>query len=289
MILFVSHATSYTYSGSAIESYNEIRLTPTTDETQALISFDIETDPSANIFRYHELGGDVDHFNHLLPHTSLQINARAIVNTLLTNPFESLNLTENDWGDYSRYNLNSMFSEYLSPTLLVPRETVAAELSKRAKQMDGTSVATYLLALNKLLSETIEYRQGATTVHSTLHEVLQDMSGVCQDFSHVMLAACRYIGIPSRYVSGYLYTAPGRETLHADEAMHAWVECLLPDGNWHGFDPTNNLMADDRYIKAHVGRDYNDVTPVKGVYRGAASHEMNVYVTVREATSTEHL
>ncbi len=111
-----------------------------------------------------------------------------------------------------------------------------------------------------------------------MDEVLAHRRGVCQDFAHVMLAACRVNGVPSRYVSGYVY--PGDEGLRGDAAMHAWIECLLPSGVWCGFDPTNNVLASEHHVKVHVGRDYADVVPTKGVYRGPGKHRMRVSVSI---------
>jgi transglutaminase-like putative cysteine protease len=104
--------------------------------------------------------------------------------------------------------------------------------------------------------------------------------GVCQDFAHLMLSICRRQQIPSRYVSGYLYTGIGGNDLVSGDASHAWIECLLPGGHWIGFDPTNNLVVNDKYIKVQHGRDYSDVPPLRGIYRGASAQELDVIVKV---------
>ena len=145
-----------------------------------------------------------------------------------------------------------------------------------------------------------EYTPGATTVDTPLPDMVAARAGVCQDFTHLMLAVCRRQGIPSRYVSGYLFTgeqaasdqtqrlsqeAAGsreRSGLAGGDATHAWVECLLPNGRWYGFDPTNNLLANDSYITVHHGRDYDDVTPLRGVYKGATETTLEVSVRVIE-------
>ena len=152
------------------------------------------------------------------------------------------------------------------------------------------------MALTRQLYRVLTYAPGSTHVNSSIRQVLDHGAGVCQDFAHLMLAVCRRQGIPSRYVSGYLYTGeehsePGGEGdlardpdaphgLVSGNAMHAWVECLLPDNRWHGFDPTNNLLTNDYYVKVHTGRDYGDVPPVRGVYRGPLVHTMDVSVKV---------
>ena len=144
------------------------------------------------------------------------------------------------------------------------------------------------------------YTPGVTTVDTPLQDVVAGRAGVCQDFTHLMLAVCRRQGIPSRYVSGYLFTGEqaasdqtqrlsqgsvagrARSGLAGGDATHAWVECLLPNERWYGFDPTNNLLANDSYITVHHGRDYDDVTPLRGVYKGASEAVLEVSVRVIE-------
>ena len=123
------------------------------------------------------------------------------------------------------------------------------------------------------------YVPTATNVHTHMREVLRLRRGVCQDFTHVMLGICRSLKIPARYVSGYLYNGPA-DQLRGAQASHAWVEVYLPDLGWRGLDPTNNGQPDDRYVKVAVGRDYSDVTPIKGTYRGTGERKMKVDVLV---------
>lgn len=181
----------------------------------------------------------------------------------------------------------------------LPPET--QRIAAVARKQTGGSTASFLIALTRLLNRVFTYSPGATHVNTPLAQVLEHKQGVCQDFTHLMLAVCRQQHIPARYVSGYLYTGEDRtETLHealgdpnspdpkarrddrliSGDAMHAWMECLLPDGQWHGFDPTNNLLTNDHYIKVHFGRDYGDVPPVRGVYRGPFAHTLDVSVRV---------
>jgi transglutaminase-like putative cysteine protease len=114
-------------------------------------------------------------------------------------------------------------------------------------------------------------------------EVLEQKAGVCQDFAHVMLGMCRALKIPARYVSGYIYNGPSG-TLAGAQASHAWCEVYLPDLGWRALDPTNNQQADERYVKVAAGRDYADVAPIKGQYRGTPQKTMNVTVQVTAAT-----
>ena len=152
---------------------------------------------------------------------------------------------------------------------------------KVARRKAGASAAAFLITLTGLLGRLLTYEAGVTDVHTKLEQFLNDRRGVCQDFAHLMLAVCRSRNIPARYVSGYVYRGSDEPTTHAEQATHAWVECLLPDGRWRGFDPTNNLLANDHYVKAHIGRDYTDVVPTRGVYRGSAKHELQVEVRIQ--------
>ena len=133
------------------------------------------------------------------------------------------------------------------------------------------------------LYETITYTPQSTSVDSPIEVVLEQRQGVCQDIAHVMIAVCRQLGIPTRYVSGYLFhRRDDNDRSHAD-ATHAWVETWLPPIGWIGIDPTNNIWTGERHIRMAIGRDYADVPPTRGVYRGTASERLEVAVNVNDA------
>lgn len=279
MQLQIRHTTRYRYRSPSLESHNELRLAPLSDVNQTCREFRLEVNPHAKIFAHREVGGVVHHFNIREPHEELEITARAVVDTWTHNPFHALNLLEDDFAFYQRDATRQAFVEFLTPSRYVPASDEAREIAGRLRQ-PGQSVATFLLNLNRHLHEWLEYDPDATHVHSTLPEVLEKRAGVCQDFAHIMLACARSQGIPTRYVSGYLYVAQG-SGMRGDQASHAWVECLLPDGRWLGIDPTNNLLANDRYVKVHVGRDYADCSPVKGIYVGRPAERLTVVVEIQ--------
>lgn len=139
----------------------------------------------------------------------------------------------------------------------------------------------------RVLSETIygafEYQPGVTDADSPIDLALGVGRGVCQDFAHIMLAICRDWGVPARYVSGYLFTDRDQGDRSDPDATHAWVEVFLPSLRWVGFDPTNNMMAGERHVAVAVGRDYADVTPSRGVYKGDSESQLAVGVSVRRA------
>jgi transglutaminase-like putative cysteine protease len=145
--------------------------------------------------------------------------------------------------------------------------------------------------VNRRLHDAFEYVPQSTEVDSPIDDALQSRQGVCQDFAHVMIALGRMIGIPSRYVSGYLYHRVEDQDRSLQDATHAWVEVLLPDLGWIGFDPTNNLLAGDRHIRTAIGRDYADVPPTRGVFKGDTKSALSVAVqvspTVRQPPENE--
>lgn len=279
MRLRVFHRTAYGYPSPVTDSHNEVRLMPLTDADQTCLDFQLTVRPSTPVYHYAEPGGTVHHFGIRAPHSELEITAEAHVETRLTNPFATLDLVGDDGTFYQSEELRQEFAEYLSPTRYVQEEPGIASLAQAVRPEAGPSVASYLIAATHLVHDTLEYVPGATDVQTTLAEVLRERRGVCQDFAHVMLALCRHRGIPSRYVSGYVYATSGK-SLRADQATHAWVECLLPNRQWRGFDPTNNLLVNDQYIKIHLGRDYADVPPTRGVFRGPATNALQVQVQV---------
>src|SRR5258707_11218555 len=140
-------------------------------------------------------------------------------------------------------------------------------------------------AMSTVLSKALDYETGVTDADSPIDTALKEGRGVCQDFAHIMIAICRSWGVPARYVSGYLFTNRATGDRSDPDATHAWVEVSLPSLRWVGFDPTNNTLAGERHVVVAIGRDYGDVPPSKGVYKGEADSELAVAVSVRQARS----
>ncbi len=285
MILRAVHTTRYEYAIPALESHNEVRLMPIDNGDQRLLDFRVSVSPNTPVFHYDKPGGVVHHFGIRAPHSHLEITAEATVETFRTNPYDGLNLVYPDFDFYKPDEVRQRYIEYLSPSPYISNHEGAREIADSVMQKNPQSSAQFLLELGRLLNASLAYDPDATHVHSTLDEVIEGKAGVCQDFSHLMIACARSQGIPARYVSGYLYVEKDDEGIRGEEATHAWVECLMSDGRWAGFDPTNNLMASDHYIKVHIGRDYSDVTPTKGVYVGTPATKLDVSVSVLKLNS----
>jgi transglutaminase-like putative cysteine protease len=165
-------------------------------------------------------------------------------------------------------------SEFAKPT---PGLRALAANLKVARRDDPLILAR---ELNETLFQYIQYVPRSTRVDSPIDEAIESREGVCQDFAHIMIALLRYVGIPCRYVSGYLYQSERERDRSANDATHAWVEAFLPHLGWVGFDPTNNLLAHERHIRTALGRDYADVPPTHGIYRGRTESELYVAVKV---------
>lgn len=276
MILEATHRTRYVYPSPSRESHNEVRLMPLTDESQTCLLFSLDVRPGTPVFSYKNPGGTVHHFGVREPHETLEVVATACVETLRKNPYEGLDLLGEDWSFYASEEARQAHAEFLCDSPYVNLSKATERITAPLRQSTA-SVAGFLIQVNAHIHDLLVYDTEATHVHSTVDEVMSKRAGVCQDYAHLMIACCRSQGIPTRYVSGYLY---GGEGIRGEQATHAWIDCLLPDGRWLSLDPTNNILAHDHHIRVHTGRDYTDVAPARGVYVGPPASVMDVSVTV---------
>jgi transglutaminase-like putative cysteine protease len=283
------HVTEFAYDGPVSESYNELRLRPIHDERQSCLSFRIVTTPSSNgTFYCDSFGNSVYQFNVLREHTRLAIHTESIVLTHEVAPSmsQSISLSElnSDAG-----GLQEEYFEFIEPTQYVPHLAELREFIAAAEKTSAGAVVTFVQDLSDLIHERFRYLPGATHVHSSIRDSLSIGAGVCQDFAHLLLAAARMRGLPARYVSGYLVplrsAAPEAklEEVIGGQASHAWAEVLIPQSGWVAFDPTLGGPVGLRHVRVGYGRDYGDVAPVRGVYRGHAGQRLSVDVRVRPA------
>ncbi len=277
MRLHVLHRTTYHYASPVRDGYNEVRLKPVTNEHQTCDAYLLKVLPAARLSHYTDFHANNVHFFDIsAPHTSLMIESTAKVTTLnnaLTLDAATTPLLR--VGECAR--MERCF-DFLQESTYVERSPEAWRLALDVT--DGCAEMWHAaVALMRHIHGTFTYTPLATGVHTHMREVLADRRGVCQDFAHVMLGLCRALQIPALYVSGYLYNGP-RDHLLGAQASHAWVEVFLPGIGWRGLDPTNNQATDDRYIKLGVGRDYADVPPLQGHYKGTTERKMSVEVLV---------
>lgn len=285
MILRAVHKTLYEYAYPASSSHNEVRLMPTTSERQTCLEFKITVDPQATIFQYLTPGGVVHHFGTNAPHPRLEIIADSLVETLVQNPFEHLNFLNADMEAYTTGDAIYAFAEYLSGSRFSPVGDRFCDYASDVWDKNAPAVKNMLALIQKIYQD-IKYVPGATDVGWGADDVLEHRAGVCQDLAHLTISCLRSLGIPARYISGYLYSSQV-DGLRGDQATHAWAEVLLPNGQWLGIDPTNNVIAGDHHICVHIGRDYLEVTPTKGVYIGGSGVQLKVEVHVTEMTRVQ--
>jgi transglutaminase-like putative cysteine protease len=287
MLLDIRHVTRYHYEVAVRESVMELRMQPQKSVRQRLISFDLELEPRAQLFSYIDpFGNAVHHFDVPQPHDELTIVARACVET--QDPPEIPDAV--DLGEWDR--LKSSFTQSECFDFLQPHgfavKTPALTEFMAAKGLDAPKLRdplTNLRALNQTIYDSFAYRPGVTNADSKIEEALESGAGVCQDFAHIMIAVCRDWGLPARYVSGYLFTDRAKGDRSDPDATHAWVEVFLPSLRWIGFDPTNNMLACERHVAVAIGRDYADVPPSRGVYKGDSESQLAVDVSVSKAKS----
>lgn len=281
LLLRVRHLTRYVYHGPVIDSFNEARLQPVSDTSQECLEFHLRIDPLITSVRdYPDLHSNcVHYFDVPQPHASLEVESTSLIQT---HPDTRI-LFPATYSPSSLKNLAAMEnyfdflseSDYVSLGLEVWRETVDV-LPTGLTDLWADSVS-----IGRHIFSTFTYTPKFTTVNTKPTDVLQSRRGVCQDFAHLMIGMCRTQGIPARYVSGYFYN-PNRAPDEI-EASHAWVEVFLPEYGWKGFDPTHNRVPDTRYVKLAVGRDYADIRPVSGTFRGSGTRELIVEVQITRA------
>ena len=254
-------------------------LRPRDDQGQSLRGFEITTQPSAALSTQTDDFGNTHHvFNLHQEHDELRIVARSDVRSDVPDPLP-LALPRKAWLEARSRARSFEHWDFASPSPLTRPSPALTAFMDRHQIEPVADPLTDLLRLSNTLHGTFRYEPGATTVESTTEHILETGRGVCQDYAHVMIAITRSWGVPCRYVSGYLDDT----SLNAGTSVgtHAWVECLLPEIGWLGFDPTNNALADEHYIRVGVGRDYRDVSPTRGVLHGGGKTELEVDVLVR--------
>jgi transglutaminase-like putative cysteine protease len=277
--LAVLHRTTFNYALPVTDSVNTLRLEPRTFPYQKTLSALVRVLPATRLRRFTDLFQNVTHHFELpAPHDKLEIESRIRVHNLpLVIPDEGRVAGHKGYLDPA---VHERVWTFMQPS---PRVSRPPEIWRQAVDVAAghASVFDQTSAIMHWIHSEFVYEPGATGVKAHLEESFALRRGVCQDFTHVMLGMCRAIGIPARYASGYLYNGP-RDTLVGAQASHAWCEVYLPAAGWIGFDPTNDTLADERYVKVAVGRDYEDVSPVEGSYRGTGHCRLDIKVEVEK-------
>ncbi|MDE3107344.1 MAG: transglutaminase family protein [Acidobacteriota bacterium] len=266
----IRHHTGFTYEGVAKSSYNEARMTPVSTATQRVHESRLTVSPSVHVDTYRDYFGTVvSSFDLQEPHQRLDVEARSFVEC------EDASLpVALSWRELVSDARRDEFAEYLA---INTRTSLNVEAPISAPDAPGRTLHDVVEEVADFVRREINYVPGSTTVTSTAEEAWSRRQGVCQDMSHVTLGLLRPLGIPARYVSGYLYPHRAQVNGVAVEGQsHAWVEYFC--GAWVGIDPTNGLHKTQRHVIVARGRDYDDVAPLKGVYEGPRSSMLGVVV-----------
>ena len=271
---YLYHTTIYSYTNPVIESSNKILLYPYNDLYQQLVNHKLTISGSPNISAYiDDYNNRVGFFTYTPPHTSLAISSEAEILSKSQPKYEDKMEAKDQW-KYLEDIANVI--DYL-PFLSIEKNESLIEINKIVNDFRKISKTPYEFSkkISLYINENFVYQKGITNVFSTIDEVWNIKSGVCQDFTTIMIQFCRLAKIPTRYVSGYVYASEG---FRGASATHAWVEVFIPGHGWLGLDPTNNCTVDKFHIRLAVGRNYDDCAPVKGVFRGNEKQMMDVRV-----------
>ncbi len=276
MRLDIEHKLSFEYNGFIRESWMELRAEPPISEHQTTRSFYLAVGPRASVARYRDWNGNiVHHFGVADYHDRLEILARSVVDTHPMYPALA-SLTDRP---VAASNLGALldFTSFGGP---VARSQALAEFDRALGVPRDLSIGAQVEGIGRVLREKIQYRSDVTDWQSTTDDVLRQGAGVCQDFTQVMLGILRLRMIPCRYVSGYLHV---ERSDGLPSQSHAWVEIHASAGGWVAFDPTHGQVPDENYIHVGQGRNYEDVPPNRGIYRGSSSEKLHAEVHTRRS------
>ncbi len=278
MLLSIKHQTELNYSDYIKESVIELRMAPRQETLQHRLSFELGIGPASKVRSYFDwLGNSVHVFSINAMHKQIQIISTSIVET----SSQTLNLdampdlwhkdAEHDWAHYD-------FLQFGGPVVdtTILRELAGSILRSVASKGPNIRIGELAKVMLAKISEFFVYEQGITTSASPITEILAHRRGVCQDFAHLMLGLSRVFNIPARYVSGYIHS--DTPELRGSAQTHAWVEIWVPSAGWVALDPTNNCIAGENFVKVAVGRNFTDVPPNKGVYKGMGAEKIEVSV-----------
>ncbi len=277
MKLRILHRTEYRYALPVRNNNNELRVTPLDNQRQRTILHLVRVLPVVKMRRYHDLHRNtVSFFEVEESHKELIIDVSSMVETKPT-PLKAIP-SDSPMGALSLPEVTESFQPYLQsdgPIQITPQIWRTA-VDARGDKKDVFGV---VISLMEMVHKNCKYVPGVTNVNTTTEQFFKNPEGVCQDFAHLLLAMCRSLSIPARYICGYVYD-PKRGEVLGSHASHAWCEVWIPSYGWLGLDPTNKRIVNESYVASALGRDYRDATPIRGSYWGTGDREMRVTVHV---------
>lgn len=280
----IHHVTKYSYQVPVRDSANQIILFPTKDDFQEVMKQNllITGNPPVEIYNDY-YGNEVGLFMHAEPHTELVIDSKIEVITHAREAAQDVINLEEQWEHLIGLKNEVPFIDFFK----VSRFAADYEMRQLVEEYDHKKTP---LEVAKLLTEFVyknfKYIKGITSVETTIDEVWNLKAGVCQDFAHILIDMLRILGIPARYVSGYI--CPNKNGMRGEGATHAWVEAYIPFYGWLGLDPTNNCVVSDLHVRLAVGRNFSDCSPVRGSYKGTSKHVLHVGVSVSYEDGHKH-
>ncbi len=279
----IEHVTRYRYSSPVSGCVMSLCLEPRQDADQRLLRFEIETDPPAPMNAEADSFGNTKHvLNIHREHPALAITARATVEQTPARR-RPHSLRAGAWEEIGGWRDSFTLWDFIQPSALTRPSPALSAFTDRLGIEPAEDPLHAVQRLSNLLYRNLDYVPGSTSAISPVDHILETGRGVCQDYAHAMIAIARSWGVPTRYVSGYLHDSDSEEfdAPAPPSASHAWAECLLPELGWVGFDATNDRLAGHGHIRLAVGRDYRDVAPTSGIFRGGGESHIEVEVRVR--------
>ena len=277
----IEHVSRFMYRNTVARSAMWLCLQPRSDFDQHVRHFEATSDPSVALSPETDSFGNNKHVITInFEHNSLSITTRSEVDNITATRLP-IALGPGAWDEIASWANSFEHWDFTHESVLTRNSATLKDFVIRNRICPGADPVESLLRLSDCLHRNFEYAPGATTAESSMEDILASKRGVCQDYAHVMIAIARSWGIPSRYVSGYMHATGRRGEITPESATHAWVECLLPDLGWFGFDPTNAGIADERHVRIAVGRDYLDVSPTRGVLIDGQSSTLEATVKMQ--------
>ncbi len=279
----VHHHTRYRYDSEVSESTMEVRMQPRTDRQQRCLNFILEVWPHAQVLATNDcMQNAIHYFDIPRRHSELVLRAQALVLVQESDPLPE-DLEASTWTELEDASATGQHWDWLTPSSFARPTALLSEFAEEVGFGKSPDPLSAMFELNQKIHAALEYTPQSTAVDSPIDTALENRRGVCQDFSHIMIALLRRASIPARYISGYIFQDSERnEEKDMSGASHAWVEAFLPGTGWIGFDPTNNTHVSDNHIRIAVGRDYADIPPTRGTYKGNARSELTVGVHISE-------
>jgi len=281
---YIRHRTQYIYSGLVIDSANQIKLYPAQDAYQRVTEQHVQISMNPPVSTVRDYFGNLTGFFTLLvPHKELIIDSLLAVEIFKNEGLQKKDSATDVWKLINTPENQLLYHDFLKAEEAKCQHEVQSAiheiLSKVQHPLDT------ILELSKYIYDNFKYKKGVTNIETSVDDLWNLRAGVCQDFAHLLLYMLRLMGIPGRYISGYI--CPGSSEWRGEGATHAWAEAWLPDTGWVGIDPTNKCLAGERHVRLATGRNFSDCTPVKGNYKGAVEHKLEVTVQFGTKAFTE--